>query len=284
MPNQILYQAITPDAINECRYSLLKYLSVYNLNPPPNIAINIRTNTTAAFEAFIPFFERFELSDYDETKPGKIDLIKDCLSCKTCNLLYLNTDSYPGGPVESVFQELLKKDFLFFKRKPVIDKSSLHSLEKIKTYLTNHVISVDDERISYPTTKDFYSAEVIGVNNHSLPIFQKIFQLYLHLVTEVSPKAAEEFAFAYYAGSNSAIIENTINSYHNFSAFKKLLKIFFEKNEEESIPNLVKMVYHLNAETILQEKNRYDSQPFVKRILSRLSGKGWSVRQYQNKF
>jgi hypothetical protein len=46
----------------------------------------------------------------------------------------------------------------------------------------------------------------------------------------------------------------------------------------------VKLVYHLDARTILHEKKRYDSQPFVKRILSALSGKAWSVRQYQNKF
>ena len=28
----------------------------------------------------------------------------------------------------------------------------------------------------------------------------------------------------------------------------------------------------------------YDSQPFVKKLLSVLSGKAWLVRQYQNKF
>src|ERR671913_396275 len=110
MPNYILYNAVDSDAINECRYSLLRYLMVYNLNPPPNIGIGINTNTPAAFESFIPFFERFELSEYDRMKPGKIDLIKDFLSSKPCNLLYLNTDSYPTGPVEAIFQELLKKD------------------------------------------------------------------------------------------------------------------------------------------------------------------------------
>jgi hypothetical protein len=284
MPNQILYQAITPGTINECRYSLLKYLSVYNLNPPPNIAISVRTNTPAAFESFIPFFEKFELTGYDETKPGKIDLIKDCLSCKTCNLLYLNTDSYPSGPVDGIFQELLKKDFLFLKRNPGLDKSRLQAFQKIKFYLTNNEVSVDDKRIVYPSTEDFYSAEVIGVNHYSFPVFQKIFQLYLQLVTEVPAAEAAEFAFAYYAGASSGIVENTISSYRNFPAFKKLLQAFFVKNEEESIPNLVKMVYHLDAEAIQQEKNRYDSQPFVKRILSTLSGKAWSVRQYQNKF
>ena len=284
MPNYILYQAVTPDAVNECRYSLLKYLSVYNLNPPPNIAITIRTNAPAAFESFIPFFERFELSRYDDSKPGKIDLIKDCLSTQTCNLLYLNPDSYPNGPVDTIFQELLKKDFLFLKRKSGLDKSRLQAFQKIKFYLANHEVRVDNNRILYPSTENFSSTEVIGVNHHSSPIFQKIFQLYLQLVTEVPPAEAAEFAFAYYAGANSGIIENTINSYRNFPAFKKLLQAFFARNEEESIPNLVKMVYHLDAETVLQEKNKYDSQPFVKRILSVLSGKAWSVRQYQNKF
>ncbi len=284
MPNCLIYRAITPDTITECRYSLLQYLSVYNLNPPPNIAINIYTNTPSAFESFIPFFERFELTDYDESKPGKIDLIKDVLSTKPCNLVYMNTDSYVDGPVDNLFHELLKKDFVFLKRKSSLNKDSLQVFQRIKLHLHSNEIKVDDIKISYPANKNFLSTEAIGINHHSTTVFEKIFQLYLHLVTEVPSDAAEEFAFAYYAGNNSLTVDNTIVSYKNFPAFKKLLQAFFARNEEESIPNLVKMVYHLNAETILQEKNRYDSQPFVKRILSALIGKAWSVRRYQNKF
>ena len=284
MPNYILYHAITPDAINECRYSLLKYLSVYNLNPPPTIAIGIHTNMPAAFESFIPFFERFDLKPYDNTKPGKIDLIKDFLSSKFCNLLYMNTDSYPTGPVDSIFQEILKRDLVFLKKKTILNNNDIQLFQKIKTYLANNDIRVDEEKITYPTNKDFYAAEIIGVNRESATVFPKIFQLYLQLLTEVPASVAEEFAFAYYSGDKSVTINNSIFSYRNFPGFKKILNLFFEKNQEESISNLVKMVYHLDAQTIWQEKNRYDSQPFVKKILSSLSGKAWSIRQYQNKF
>lgn len=284
MPNYILYNAVTPDSINECRYSLLKYLSVYNLNPPPNIAIGIHTDNPAAFESFIPFFDRFELTGYDKMKPGKIDLVKNFLASKNCNLLYMNADSYPTGPVETIFQELLKKDFVFLKKKTTLTKENLQLFQKIKLYLCSNEIKVDDTRISYPADKDLFSTELIGVNRQSAAVFQKIFQLYLQLVTEVPETVAEEFAFAYYSGNNSSTITGSIYSYQNFSAFKKLLQAFFAKNQEESIPNLVKLVYHLDAQTILQEKVSYDRQPFVKRIFSALSGRAWSVRQYQNKF
>lgn len=280
MPNCIVYQAATPDTINECRYSLLKYLSIYNLNPPLNIAINIYTNAPSAFEAFSPFFERFEIMDYEDSKPRKIDIIKDYLSKKTCNLIYLDTDCYPAAPVDHLFQELLKQDFLFLE-KGTIDRSNL---QKIKSYLSGNNIQVDDVKISYPSNDNFFSTEFFGINYHSDSTFQKIFQLYLQLLTEVPPTAAEEFAFHYYAGSHSTTIQDSINSYRNFPAFKKLLAAFFLKNQEESIPNLVKLVYHLDAKTIFEEKNRYDRQPFVKKILSALSGKAWSARQYQNKF
>jgi hypothetical protein len=79
-------------------------------------------------------------------------------------------------------------------------------------------------------------------------------------------------------------IQDVIASYNRFPEFKRLLQLFFKKNEEENIPNLVKLVHNIDPQTILQDKKQYDSQPFVKKLLSVLAGKAWSVRQYQNKF
>jgi hypothetical protein len=45
--------------LNECRFSLLKYLHVYNLNPPSDTAVVVYTDKPEYFENFIPFFPAF---------------------------------------------------------------------------------------------------------------------------------------------------------------------------------------------------------------------------------
>jgi len=284
MPNYILYQALTPDAVNECRYSLLKYLLIYNLKPPSNIGITVHTNSQASFDSFIPFFERFELAEYTEANLQKIDLIKNFFSTKTSNVLVMNPDTYVTGPLDTVFQRLQKADFLFLKEKIFTDKDQILQLQKIKKYIDGNEVKVSDEKVDVSRIQNYYSTEVIGVNNNSIPVFQNVFHLYLRLLPEIPAPIAESFAFAYHAREHTVTTNDIIKSYSCFPAFKKLLQLFFEKNEEESIPNLVKMVHHLDAETIMEEKNEYNRQPFVKKLLSALAGKAWSIRQYQNKF
>ena len=90
--------------------------------------------------------------------------------------------------------------------------------------------------------------------------------LYSELSRHSSAEASEVFACTYYASDSGVqTMDNKIISYHNFPKFKNLLRLFFKKNEEESIPNLVKLAHHIDAEAILQEKKYYDGQPFVKK-------------------
>ena len=69
MPNAILYQAYGgTDFINECRYSLLKYLQVYNLKPPASTGIYIYTDQEHLFSDFLPFFHKLEFISLKKRK------------------------------------------------------------------------------------------------------------------------------------------------------------------------------------------------------------------------
>jgi hypothetical protein len=285
MGNFILYSSTgNTDHINECRYSLLKYLAIYNLKPP-DIGIIINTNAPAAFESFMPFFKQFELKQTKEGQPVKLELIKTFLSSGEHNVLYLNADSYFIKPVGTIFESIRAGNLLFYKQIISVDKGQVIHSQKIREYLSGSTITIDGNKISFPQNKHFYSTEVIGINSSHIPLLKKMSALYFKLSAVLPSNPSEEFACTYYA-SNEAVqtVENTISSYRNFSEFKNLLRLFFKKNEEENIPNLVKLVNHIDAETILHEKNQYNSQPFVKKLISTLSGKAWSVRKYQNKF
>jgi hypothetical protein len=69
-----------------------------------------------------------------------------------------------------------------------------------------------------------------------------------------------------------------------FTEFTELLNIFFKINEEESIPNLIKLINHVDVENIKNQKNLYQQLPVYKKLLNALTGKRWSIKNYQNKF
>ena len=285
MRNYILYLAAgNIHRINECRYSLLKYLAVYNLKSPADVAVLIYTDAPAMFESFEPFFEQFELKEIPDNLT-KLELIKNVLSEKKGNLLFMDADSYFTIPVNTVFNDIEEGKALFYKQSSWQAENRLGDIQKIKEYLLKNTITIEGEKIFYSDQQHFYSTEVIGINENAESLIKNIYDLYSQLAASDSNLPLEEFACSYFA-SNVQVqtVQNGVTNYRGFPQFKKLLQLFFEKNEEESIPNLVKLVHHIDAQIILQEKNRYDSQPFVKKILSALSGKAWSVRQYQNKF
>ena len=118
MSNYILYLAEGNNhSVNECCYSLLKYLAVYNLKPPPDIGIMVYTDVPATFEVFEPFFNQFELKEIKSIPPSKLEILKEVLSLKHGNVLCMDTDSYFIAPVDAAFKTLQAGNFLFYKQK-----------------------------------------------------------------------------------------------------------------------------------------------------------------------
>ena len=146
MADHLVYHAFG-DRVNECRFSLLKYLFQTNLQPPHGTLVTVHTDQPSLFDDFIPFFPQFEIT---ESKP---DVIQSRI---------INTEGLPE--------------------------------------------------------------------------------------------------------------------------FSELLSVFFQKNQEESVPNLVKLIHHIDPAQIRQDKWDYEQKPFYLKWLDRIRGKSWSVRQYEKKF
>jgi len=106
MQNYILYQATgSINQINECRYALIKYLSLYNLKAPDTTSIIIYTDRPAMFEAFTSFFEHFEMKS--PMVASKYEMLHNSLSEYQGNILFCDTDTYPVMPLEILFNDLV---------------------------------------------------------------------------------------------------------------------------------------------------------------------------------
>ncbi len=105
MQNYLLYQATgSIDQINECRYALIKYLSLYNLKTSPATSVIIYTDRPAMFETFTSFFEHFEMKP--SIAISKFETINNSLVEYEGNLLFCDTDTYPVKPLEILFNDL----------------------------------------------------------------------------------------------------------------------------------------------------------------------------------
>ena len=75
-----------------------------------------------------------------------------------------------------------------------------------------------------------------------------------------------------------------IEVFENLVEFRVLLRRFFSKYQEESVPNQVKLMHPIDARGIEQQKQRFRQLPLLTRWARKVMGKGWAIEQYTRKF
>lgn len=77
----------------------------------------------------------------------------------------------------------------------------------------------------------------------------------------------------------TGIDENTA-SYKDLKEFKILLKDFFGRYQEESIPNQVKLLHNVDAKKIEKQKQQFEKLPLASKWLRKIMGRGWDISNY----
>lgn len=275
MQNFIVYHAVG-EGINECRYALLKYLSVYNLKPPAETGVVIFTDAPSAFDVYSSFFNRFEIMT-----EFNADLLKNyqkLLKSYTGNFLFLGTGSYAVKPLESVFY--------------AISNSTIYSLpaekQQVQSWLKQYQekqVNFKGSRAQFTENLRYWSAEALGVSNHQVHLVEDAIELQRVLEQAGAQKESGSLALSYVVQDQTiASLADSLVTYTNLKEMGELLDVFFNKNQEESVPNQVKLVNHIDAVKIRLHKVQYQKQPFYKKWIDKIRGNGWSIRQYEKKF
>ena len=298
MQNAILYQAYGGiDFINECRYSLLKYLQVYNLQPPSTTTIYIYTDQPHLFADFLPFISKLECVPVKEDTVRqwkgplnfvhrfKIEMIRDFIGRFEGNLLYCDTDTYATAPLEEIFKDIEHGSNYMHEYEGMIDRTKFPSFYKWEKFLATTPIQYNGKRLAFSKTLQMFNAGVVGLNSSHKDLLTDILALADSVYEKFPKHIAEQFAFSYCfqkAGTIKAA-DGIIAHYWNLKEFRQLLAIFFSNNAEESIANLVKKVHHLDALPIMQQKMAFQQLPVWKRLSKKLAGSSWQIRQYERK-
>lgn len=298
MQNAILYQAYGGiDFVNECRYSLLKYLQVYNLQLPPTTGIHIYTDQPHLFECFLPFIPKLECIPVNEAtvrqwkgKLGfvhrfKIEMIRDFLNRFTGSLLYCDTDTYATAPLETVFKNIEQGSYYMHEYEGTIDKTKAPSFYKWEKFLSTTPVGYNGKQMVFSNTLQMFNAGAVGLHSSKKDLLADILALADNIYEKFPKHIAEQFAFSYCLQKSGAIktADNFIAHYWNLKEFRQLLATFFSVNAEKSIPALVKKVHHLNAISIMRQKMVFQQLPAWRRFYKKLTGSGWRITEYEKK-
>lgn len=298
MQNALLYQAYGgPDFVNECRYALLKYLQVYNLTPPAHTAIVVYTDAPDAFADFAPLLPnlgtRLLSKETVQRWRGsinfvhrvKIEMLLDFLQQFSGNLLYGDTDTYITAPLEPIFDGLENGTFYMHQYEGCIDKTDSPSLYKWERFLSTTPVSYNGKTLVFTPQLQMFNAGVVGLNSRHKKLLHDVLALTDAVYAKFPKHIAEQFAFSYclqLAGSIQSA-DGPIAHYWNLKEFRHLLKRFFAVNAEESIPNLVKKLHRMDAMAMQEEKNAFEKLPFLRKLWQRVSGKAWTIEQYEKR-
>lgn len=298
MQNAILYQAYGgTDYTNECRYSLLKYLQVYNLTPPAETALVIYTDTPEVFSDFAPFFHQLRVQPLTaETAQRwrgsssfvhrlKIEMLIDFLAGFEGNVLYCDTDTYLTGSIQPIFNDLENGSFYMHQCEGTINKSENPSFHKWEKFLSTTPLAYNNQQVQFDKNLRMFNAGVVGLNSLHKAVLQDVLALTDAVYAKFPKHIAEQFAFSYCLQKEGPVktADHRIAHYWNLKEFRQLLKTFFTLHAEESIPNLIKKLHVMDAMAIQQEKNAYEDLPFLQRLLKTVQGKGWKIAPYQKR-
>ena len=201
------------------------------------------------------------------------------------DLLYCDTDTYITRPVENLFQEIEQGTFVMHEYEGILDKSVNPDFYKWEKFLEAATIEYNGKKVNFSKQLGMWNAGSIGMNKQSKYLLEDTLALTDTVYQQFPKHIAEQFAFSYCFQKAGKVTSagDQIFHYWNLKEFRQLLRQFFVKNEEESIPNLVKLVHNLDAAAIQKSKMQFEQLPFYKKWMQFLFGKRWNIKQYENK-
>jgi len=267
----------TKTSVYECQYALLSYLSIYNLNPPASIRLLVYTNQPAAFEAYTTLLPTLEMKEY--VYQSKLDMIQEAMDMYDGNIIYCDSDTYPYLPLEPLLKHISDQKLITLLNDAGVHETPVHSIEAIK----NHLGPVEGNTSLLPAALN-KNVAVIGISSSELHFIQKCQTIANSLQGQLPRNLSINLAIQKTATIHSRESHwEYFKHYHQSIASKELISYFFQHNEEESIPNLVKLIHLFDLDQVEQEYISYSKQPFYKRWLANVLGIGWSLDKYKKK-
>ncbi len=271
-----------------CRFALLKCLEAYNLNPPDDITVWVHTDEPALFENFIPFFKSFHINELSKEKQqndkqkavSRLHFLQRAADRINGNLLFLDKGFYTEGSLQHLFSSL--ENGMFYLQQAEQNPSDSNASQKWQKLQQGHPYFKNQATQSLMPV---WQGGVVGLNSMHRHVLNDAVTFAKTLEQQWPAETLASLALSYHFRQTGSVqtCSAEIRSYLHLKAFDQLLQTFFRKNEEESIPNLVKKLHYLDVDRISRDQQAYEALPVYKKWLQTLTRKNWNIKQYEKK-
>lgn len=194
-------------------------------------------------------------------------------------VLYCDATTYPLQQLEPLFDDI-ERGALYLHAPRRYPESDLQ--KALRKFTTGRDNTATTTARPAPARINVWHASVIGMNDQNKALLENL----LSNESSLENSLATDYNFTKAFGEAGKIksAAKYISDYGDFKEFSQLLETFFKKNEEESIPSLVKALHHIDAAVIQKQKEQFQQLPLLKKWLHTLTGKRWSIKNYENRW
>ena len=278
------------DVFHECTFSLLRLLTVYEKSrvPPPEIIIY--TDKPDQFSLFrdrlVLHIREITMSQVQEWRGSidfifrpKIEMLLDCVSHYTGNLLYTDSDTYCLQPLEPLFDLLSDTSVILHKCEGSIGRPSNLHIKKWRSFLRGQTKS----GLSAALEMNMWNAGTIGFTPGKAPLLQEVLTTTDEVHRKFPKHTVEQFAFCYTFQKHHLHLEGAepfLFHYWNLKEFRVVLQCFFKKYEGAPLSVLIEKSALILPENIVPDKVAYGKMPSLNRRIRRWLKKDWKIDPY----
>jgi hypothetical protein len=295
MQNYILYVAYgSINNINECRYSLLKYIDAYSSDLLNNTSIVIYTDQPLFFKPFTLYSTSITIKEVslaqikewrgvnDFVFRTKIKIIQDFFSTHRGNLLYCDTDTYMLTSLQPIFSSIEQGNFYMHLYEGILGDKSNAYFKKWDRFLATNTIEYNKKKLQYSNQIQMWNAGVLGISSDNSDLLDDILSLTDTIYKKFPKHIAEQFAFGYCMQQRGTIRSTVDNIFHywDLKEFRSLLEAFFERYKDAGIPTLIQKARQLDISSIQKEKDSFKKLNAFGKLKNKLKGRHFDIQKY----
>ena len=297
MQNYILYVAYgSINNINECRYSLLKYIDEYSSDLLNNTSIVIYTDQPHFFKTFTLYSSSITTKEVslaqikewrginDFVFRTKIKIIQDFFSTHKGNLLYCDTDTYALTSLQPIFSSIEQGNFYMHLYEGILGDKSNAYFKKWDKFLSTNLIEYNKKKLHYSNQIQMWNAGILGISSENSNLLDDVLSLTDTIYKKFPKHIAEQFAFGY-CMQQRGIIKSTADNilhYWDLKEFRIVLEQFFERYKDADITTLIKKVNQLDISSIQNEKDSFKNLSGFEKLKNKLKGKHFDIQKHLN--
>ncbi|MDX5348917.1 MAG: hypothetical protein LPK19_16920, partial [Hymenobacteraceae bacterium] len=245
MQNHLLYQAYgKTEILHELIYSIYSLLKVYDGKLP--FQVTVYTDNVPLLQKWLPLEVQYRQlrpeeiqqwkGEHDFVHRVKIMMIRDFISSRSGNLLYLDTDTVFTTTIDHLFAKIEQGVYVMHENEGKISSKKNPIFQKLFRFLSENQVGI-------PTDTTMVNAGVLGLKCSDTALVDAVLKSTDQMYALYQKHIIEQLAFSYQMGKKEVYCATEeVFHYWNFKEFRAVLQEFFTFYDEQQYQHLLSKI------------------------------------------